>query len=41
MARWKIWLRCLGEAVWRQVPRAIIGLVPLGERIYEAAAGQD
>jgi hypothetical protein len=37
MARWKVWLRCLGEAVWGQVPKAIVGLLPLGERIFEAA----
>jgi formylglycine-generating enzyme required for sulfatase activity/tRNA A-37 threonylcarbamoyl transferase component Bud32 len=39
MARWKVWLRCLGEAAWHQVPRAIIGLLPLGERVIDAAVG--
>jgi cyclophilin family peptidyl-prolyl cis-trans isomerase/tRNA A-37 threonylcarbamoyl transferase component Bud32 len=37
MARWKVWLRCLGEAVWQQTPKALIGLLPFGERLYDLA----
>jgi formylglycine-generating enzyme required for sulfatase activity len=33
MAHWQKWLRCLGQAVWQEVPQAIANLIPFGERL--------
>jgi len=37
MARWKLWLKCLGKAVCNKGLRALVGIVPLGEAVYDIA----
>jgi eukaryotic-like serine/threonine-protein kinase len=38
MARWKVWLRCIGKAVCNKGLRALAGLVPFGDGVYDIAA---
>ena len=38
MARWRIWFECLGKAFCAGGVRALMGLVPLGEVLYEIAS---
>ena len=38
MANWQVWLRCLGEAVWYQTPRLLVGMLPFGERLLRNEA---
>src|SRR5947209_5674840 len=38
MARLRVWLRCVGQAVKANGLRALAGLVPFGESAYDIAA---
>jgi formylglycine-generating enzyme required for sulfatase activity len=37
MARWKDWLRCIGQAVYAKGWRGLVGLAPFGEVLYDIA----
>jgi hypothetical protein len=38
MARWRVWFECVGKAVCAQGLKALVGLVPLGEALFDIAA---
>src|SRR5689334_12035594 len=35
MARWKVWLKCIGQAVYKNGLRGLAGLMPFGECLYD------
>jgi eukaryotic-like serine/threonine-protein kinase len=35
MARWKVWLKCIGHAVYKNGLRGLAGLMPFGECLYD------
>jgi hypothetical protein len=38
IARWAVWLKCIGQAVVNKGLKALVGLVPFGESFYDIAA---
>ena len=38
MARWDVWLRCIGQAVVQKGLKALIGQIPFGDAIYAIGA---
>jgi hypothetical protein len=38
MARWGVWLNCIGKAVAQKGLQALAGLVPFGQAIYAIGA---
>jgi parallel beta-helix repeat protein len=38
MSRLRVWFRCIGQAVCLNGPRALAGLMPFGEALYDIAA---
>src|SRR5207302_451748 len=38
MARWRVWFECLGKAICAGGLRALMGVVPLGEGLYDIAS---
>ena len=37
MAQWRVWFQCIAQAVCAGGLRALAGLVPLGEALYDIA----
>jgi hypothetical protein len=38
MARWRVWLKCIAQAVVNKGLKGLVGLVPFGESLYDVAA---
>jgi hypothetical protein len=37
MPGWRVWLRCIGQAVCAKGPKALLGLVPFGDVLWDVA----
>ncbi len=38
MARWMVWLKCVGKALCNKGGKALVGLLPFGDSLYEITA---